>query len=143
MRFVITAGADPRADRSGSFHSVTVRPAKMGYAMAEAALEAGHDVTLISGPVNLEPPPRRRTIRRPNQRRDVSTRSIEQIRVCDVLVMCAAVADYKPEKLATQKIKKGDQPLSLQLVPTRDILASLPRRARFSRGRFRGRDYTT
>jgi len=46
---------------------------------------------------------------------------------CDVLVMCAAVADYKPAKISAQKIKKSADTFSLELVPTRDILASLPR----------------
>ena len=45
---------------------------------------------------------------------------------CDVLVMCAAVADYKPANISPGKIKKRDDKLSLELTPTRDILASLP-----------------
>jgi phosphopantothenoylcysteine decarboxylase/phosphopantothenate--cysteine ligase len=49
-------------------------------------------------------------------------------RDCDVLVMCAAVADYKPRRVAKQKIKKHDEEISLDLVPTRDILKSLPQR---------------
>ena len=52
-------------------------------------------------------------------------------RDCDVLVMCAAVADYKPAKVSRQKIKKRDQTLSLELIPTRDILASLPQDRQF------------
>ena len=46
---------------------------------------------------------------------------------CDVLVMCAAVADYKPANVSAHKIKKQNQTLSLELIPTRDILASLPK----------------
>src|SRR4029077_14260034 len=49
---------------------------------------------------------------------------------CDVVVMCAAVADYKPAKVSAQKIKKRDEPLTLELAPTRDILASLPKQDR-------------
>ena len=49
---------------------------------------------------------------------------------CDILVMCAAVADYKPARASAQKIKKSNQPFSLDLVPTRDILASLPKQNR-------------
>ena len=48
---------------------------------------------------------------------------------CDVLVMCAAVADYKPAKVSAQKIKKNET-FSLELIPTRDILASLPKQDR-------------
>src|SRR5205807_5177393 len=52
---------------------------------------------------------------------------MEQTRNCDILVMCAAVADYKPAKVSQTKIKKRDADLSLDLKATRDILASLPR----------------
>ncbi len=101
----------------------------MGYAITEAALAAGHDVTLISGPVNLDPP------------RDAQFVSIltsdemykavhRYARACDVLVMCAAVADYKSAKVSATKIKKRNATLSLELVPSRDILASLPKRDR-------------
>jgi phosphopantothenoylcysteine decarboxylase / phosphopantothenate---cysteine ligase len=54
----------------------------------------------------------------------------ERVRECDVLVMCAAVADYKPKQVSKNKIKKRDANLSLELVPTRDILASLPKQDR-------------
>lgn len=49
---------------------------------------------------------------------------------CDALVMCAAVADYKSANVSEQKLKKSDAPISLSLVPTRDILASLPKQGR-------------
>jgi len=52
------------------------------------------------------------------------------LRGCDVLVMCAAVADYKPAKVAAQKIKKRNKTLWLELTPTRDILTSLPKQDR-------------
>ena len=58
---------------------------------------------------------------------DAVQRSADQ---CDVCVMCAAVADYKPATVATQKIKKRDAALSLELMPTRDILASLGKQDR-------------
>ena len=101
----------------------------MGFAIAEAALAAGHEVTLISGPVNLVPPrgAHFRSILTGDEMHDAVHR---QLRGCDVLVMCAAVADYKPAKVAAQKIKKRDETLSLELTPTRDILASLPKQDR-------------
>jgi phosphopantothenoylcysteine decarboxylase/phosphopantothenate--cysteine ligase len=129
VRFVITAG--PTQEPIDPVRFISNRSSgRMGYALAEAALEAGHDVTLISGRVNLEPPSGAKLVAVLTSN-DMFDAVHEQTRVCDALVMCAAVADYKPEKLATQKIKKGDQPLSLQLVPTRDILASLPRERNF------------
>jgi phosphopantothenoylcysteine decarboxylase / phosphopantothenate---cysteine ligase len=99
----------------------------MGYAIAEAALAEGHDVTLISGPVNLETPSDAKLI-------SVST-SDEMFEAvhrhadkCDICVLCAAVADYKPANISSTKIKKRGTKFSLKLVPTRDILDSLGRK---------------
>lgn len=96
----------------------------MGYAIAEAALAAGHNVTLISGPVNLEAPENTKLI-------SVST-SDEMFEAvhrhaheCDICVLCAAVADYKPANVSSTKIKKRGETFLLELVPTRDILDSL------------------
>lgn len=101
----------------------------MGYAIAGAAIEAGHEVVLISGPVNLDPPNGARVV--PVVASDGMLDAVHQkARNCDVLVMCAAVADYKPAHISKTKIKKSDANLSLDLVPTRDILASLPKQDR-------------
>jgi phosphopantothenoylcysteine decarboxylase/phosphopantothenate--cysteine ligase len=96
----------------------------MGYAIAEAALAAGHEVTLISGPVNLDPPPDAQfvSILTSDEMYGVVHR---HARECDVLVMCAAVADYKPREVSATKIKKRNEHIALDLIPTRDILASL------------------
>src|SRR6266581_2727584 len=101
----------------------------MGYAIAEAALQAGHDVTLISGPVNLDPPHGGRfiSISTGNEMFEAIDRHVG---ICDVLVMCAAVADYKAKNISPDKIKKRDTNLSLELIPTRDILASLSKQDR-------------
>ena len=99
----------------------------MGYAIAGAALDAGHDVILISGPVNLEPPHNAKFI-------SVSTSdemfdAVDQYAdSSDVSVLCAAVADYKPAQVSAVKIKKSTSQLSLELIPTRDILDSLGQR---------------
>jgi len=96
----------------------------MGYAIAEAAIDAGHDVVLISGPVDLNPPTGAKLISVTTS--DQMFDAVHQhIRHCDVLVMSAAVADYKPATVSKQKIKKRDANLSLGLTPTRDVLASL------------------
>lgn len=125
MRFLVTAG--PTREPLDPIRYISNRSSgKMGYAIAGAALAAGHDVTLISGPVNLDPP---------RGMQFVSILTSDEMyeavhrhaRECDVLVMCAAVADYKPAQVSATKIKKGDEPLSLELIPTRDILASLPK----------------
>ena len=125
MRFLITAG--PTREPIDLVRYISNRSSgKMGYAIAEAALAAGNEVTLISGPVNLDRPRGAHfiSIVTSDEMHDAVHR---HLRDCDVLVMCGAVADYKPAKVSAQKIKKGDEGLSLELVPTRDILASLPK----------------
>jgi phosphopantothenoylcysteine decarboxylase/phosphopantothenate--cysteine ligase len=123
VRFLVTAG--PTREPIDPVRYLSNRSSgKMGYAIAEAAIGADHDVVLISGPVNLEPPPGVKLV-------SVSTSEemfgavAANIRNCDVLVMSAAVADFKPANISKQKIKKRDASLSLDLTPTRDILASL------------------
>jgi phosphopantothenoylcysteine decarboxylase/phosphopantothenate--cysteine ligase len=125
VRFLITAG--PTREPIDPVRYISNRSSgKMGYAIAEAAIEAGHEVVLISGPVDVTRPRGVAVI-------SVST-SDEMLAAvgqhssrCDILVMCAAVADYKPAKVSKNKIKKRSENISLELVPTRDILASLPK----------------
>ena len=99
---------------------------KMGFALAEACAEQGADVTLIAGPVSLK------TVHPNIHRIDVeSAEEMYQAAVAafpdaDAGILCAAVADYRPEIQATEKIKresKGD--MTLHLVPNKDIAASL------------------
>jgi phosphopantothenoylcysteine decarboxylase/phosphopantothenate--cysteine ligase len=124
VRFLITAG--PTREPIDPVRYISNRSSgKMGYAIAEAALAAGHDVTLISGPVNLDPPPGAQfaSILTSDEMYCAVHR---HARECDVLVMCAAVADYKTPKVSATKIKKRNEHFALDLIPTRDILASLP-----------------
>ena len=123
MKFLITAG--PTREPIDPVRYLSNRSSgKMGYAMAEAALVAGHEVTLISGPVSLLALPLAQTISvvTSDQMHDAVH---QHLAGCDVLVMCAAVADYKPAKASPSKIKKGAAGLILELVPTRDILSSI------------------
>jgi phosphopantothenoylcysteine decarboxylase/phosphopantothenate--cysteine ligase len=128
VRFVVTAG--PTREPIDPVRYLSNRSSgKMGYAIAEAALQAGHDVVLISGPVNLDPPRTAKFI--PILTSDEMDEAVHRhLPDCDVLVMCAAVADYKPANVSAHKIKKRNETLSLELVPTRDILASLPKQNR-------------
>jgi len=82
------------------------------------------DVKLISGPVCLRAPENARVVSI-NSNDEMYEAVRDAVRDCDVLVMCAAVSDYKPAKYSEQKLKKKSAALSLDLVPTRDILASL------------------
>jgi phosphopantothenoylcysteine decarboxylase / phosphopantothenate---cysteine ligase len=99
----------------------------MGYAIAEAALEAGHETILISGPVSLAPPLDAKFIRvsSSDEMFDAIQRHASDSDVC---VLCAAVADYKPARVSPLKIKKCTEKFSLELIRTRDILDSLSHR---------------
>jgi phosphopantothenoylcysteine decarboxylase/phosphopantothenate--cysteine ligase len=123
VRFLITAG--PTREPIDPVRYISNRSSgKMGYAIA-----AGHKVMLISGPVCLPAPRAARFI--PVSTSDEMLQAVHRhLPACDVLIMCAAVADYKPAKVSRQKIKKRHDSLSLHLVPARDILASLPQRHR-------------
>jgi phosphopantothenoylcysteine decarboxylase/phosphopantothenate--cysteine ligase len=128
VRYLITAG--PTREPIDPVRYLSNRSSgKMAYAVAEAAMTAKHEVTIISGPVSLTPPPGARVTRvmTSDQMYDAVH---EQLAGCDVLVMCAAVADYKPGKASPFKIKKGAAALILELVPTRDILSSLAEKER-------------
>ena len=125
MRFLITAG--PTREAIDPVRYISNRSSgKMGYAIAEAALQAGHEVILISGPVKLDPPRDTKfvLVSTSDEMFDAVHRDADS---CDVCVLCAAVADHKPSKVSPVKIKKRAGNLSLELVPTRDILDSLGR----------------
>jgi phosphopantothenoylcysteine decarboxylase/phosphopantothenate--cysteine ligase len=97
---------------------------RMGKALAEAALARGHEVVLVSGPVDVVYPPQARV------RRVVSTEEMlaacqEEFPHCDGLIGVAAPCDYRPVKVAPSKIAKTGQPLVLHLVETDDIVATL------------------
>ncbi|HVF71149.1 MAG TPA: phosphopantothenoylcysteine decarboxylase [Chthoniobacterales bacterium] len=129
MRFVVTAG--PTREALDPVRFISNRSSgKMGYAIAEAALTQNHEVTLISGPAAIAPPPGARFISilsADDLFSAVKSAALES----DVLVMCAAVSDYKPASVSRRKMKKQPGAFSLKLLPTRDILASLPKRRRY------------
>ncbi|MEP7077784.1 MAG: phosphopantothenoylcysteine decarboxylase [Chthoniobacterales bacterium] len=123
MKFVVTAG--PTQEAIDPVRYLSNRSSgKMGYAIAEAALEASHDVTLITGPVHI-PPPERATLIRIVSADDLFDAVHTAVRECDVIVMCAAVADYRPVRVSAVKLKKTTHDFSLALTPTRDVLASI------------------
>jgi phosphopantothenoylcysteine decarboxylase / phosphopantothenate---cysteine ligase len=128
VRFVVTAG--PTREAIDPVRFISNRSSgKMGYAIAEAALAAGHKVKLISGPASVAPPDGAHfiSITKSDELHDEVHRALAD---CDVLVMCAAVSDYKPAACERQKMKKRKTPFALKLIPTRDILASLPKKNR-------------
>ncbi len=99
---------------------------KMGYAIAEAAIERGAFVTLVSGPVAIEPPIKADTVN-VTSASEMADRMFSLSENADIIIMAAAVADYTPESYSAQKIKKGDD-LKLSLKRTTDILKELGER---------------
>jgi phosphopantothenoylcysteine decarboxylase/phosphopantothenate--cysteine ligase len=125
VTFLITAG--PTREAIDPVRYISNRSSgKMGYAIAEAALDVGHDVILISGPVNLAPPRNAKfiSVLTSDEMFEAVHRQAEKSDVC---VLCAAVADYRPVQFSPLKIKKRNAEFSLELIPTRDILESLGR----------------
>jgi phosphopantothenoylcysteine decarboxylase / phosphopantothenate---cysteine ligase len=122
---VVTAG--PTREDLDPVRFLTNRSSgKMGYALAEAAARRGAHVVLVSGPTDLAIP----------ESVDwVPVRSTEEMRVAvrerasdvNIVIMAAAVADYRPAAAQSQKLKRGDAGLTLELEPTPDILAELGR----------------
>ncbi|MCF7956368.1 MAG: phosphopantothenoylcysteine decarboxylase [Phycisphaerae bacterium] len=120
MNILITAGGTREYIDPVRFIS-NASTGKMGYALARAAIKAGHNVTLITAPTTLRRPAAAKVI-------EVET-SAEMFKAVkkhflksDCLIMSAAVSDYKPEKTSTVKIKKSDTELTIKLKPTQDIL---------------------
>jgi phosphopantothenoylcysteine decarboxylase / phosphopantothenate---cysteine ligase len=101
---------------------------KMGFALAQAAAEAGATVTLVSGPTALATPA---NVARVNVQSaaDMASAVTALVGACDVFLAVAAVADYTPADPSDRKRKKDGQPLTLTLQPTVDILATVASRA--------------
>ncbi|MBT7719908.1 MAG: bifunctional phosphopantothenoylcysteine decarboxylase/phosphopantothenate--cysteine ligase CoaBC [Halieaceae bacterium] len=94
---------------------------KMGYALAQAAVDAGAVTTLVSGPVSLDPPEHAKC-HRVESAQEMLESCLDLVADCDIFIACAAVADYRPAQIEGQKIKKGAEEISLQLVKNPDIV---------------------
>ncbi|MGB8327549.1 MAG: bifunctional phosphopantothenoylcysteine decarboxylase/phosphopantothenate--cysteine ligase CoaBC, partial [Steroidobacteraceae bacterium] len=128
LRVVVTAG--PTREHIDPVRFISNRSSgKMGFAMAQAAAEAGAEVVLISGPVALATPPgvRRVDCQSAADMLEAVTREVDG---AQVFIGTAAVADYRPATPASQKIKKRAAALDLDLERTRDILAAVAARPR-------------
>lgn len=123
VKIVITAGPTREAIdpvRYISNHS----SGKMGFALAQAAMDAGASVTLITGPVSLQTPERVTRIDI-NSAAEMHQAVIETLPVCDIFIGSAAVADYRPTSIADQKIKKSTETMTIELVRNPDIIADV------------------
>jgi phosphopantothenoylcysteine decarboxylase/phosphopantothenate--cysteine ligase len=98
---------------------------KMGFALAEALYEKGADVTIVTGPVQTKTKYNGISIITVNTAEEMYNACLQLHTAMDIEVMAAAVADYKPAETAPEKIKKDSSDLVLQLIKTKDILATL------------------
>ena len=124
-KILISAG--PTLEAIDPIRHLTNRSSgKMGYALAEEAAMRGAQVTLVSGPTML---PELNRVSRINVKtaEQMATEVKSKFDNHDVVIMAAAVADYRPAKQSLQKIKKSNKSLTIEFEPTEDILATLGR----------------
>lgn len=120
LQVLVTAG--PTREAVDPVRFITNRSSgKMGYAIAEAALQRGARVTLVTGPVNIAAPAGAQVVP-VQQTEDLLEAMLSLCPDQDIVIQAAAPADYKPAQAAAQKLKKtGDGHLTLELVPTPDV----------------------
>lgn len=122
-RVLVTAG--PTCEDLDPVRFLTNRSSgKMGYAIAAAAAAAGMDVTLVTGPTAM-PVPVGCTPVHVRSAAEMAAAVREHLPHADGLIMTAAVADYRPETVCPTKIAKSDEPMSLRLQRTEDILGTI------------------
>ncbi len=128
LRVVVSAG--PTREKIDPVRYISNRSSgKMGYAVAEAARARGASVTLVSGPVDLAAPEGVSMVR-VESATEMKAAMEAALEEADVIVMAAAVADYRVETPAEDKIKKNREEMQISLVRNDDILAGLGRRKR-------------
>ena len=123
LRIMVSAG--PTREAIDPVRFVSNRSSgKMGFAMARAAADAGAEVTLIAGPVNLPTPPR-------IERVDVETtqqmcdEALARMGEMDIYIGAAAISDYRPKQISVQKIKKTADTFVLEMLKCPDLLAAV------------------
>jgi phosphopantothenoylcysteine decarboxylase/phosphopantothenate--cysteine ligase len=127
-RLLLTAG--PTFEALDPVRGLTnTSSGKMGFALAQAAAEAGAQVTMVAGPTSLATPTGVTRID-VKSAADMAGAVMARVEACDVFVAVAAVADYAPKVTSERKLKKRDQPMTIELVPTIDILAAVAGRSR-------------
>lgn len=126
LKVLVTAG--PTVEKIDPVRYITNHSSgKMGYAVAEIASKRGADVTLISGPVHIEPPAFVKIVNIQSAD-DMYNAVMDNLSDCDILVKAAAVADYTVPNASDEKIKKKNDDLSLALSKTKDILKAVGER---------------
>lgn len=101
---------------------------KMGYSLAQAAVDMGAEVTLISGPTNLKIPNGLRNFISVESALEMYEKVDEYFKNTDIFIACAAVADYRPKEYKKEKIKKSDSDFVIELVRNPDILLEMSKK---------------
>ena len=128
MHILVSAG--PTREKIDAVRFISNRSSgRMGYAIAEAAARAGHEVTLVSGPVTL-PRPDGVELVMVESASEMAAAIHDRAPLAEVIIMAAAVADYRPADPVEHKLKKQPGDLVLRLERTEDILESLGRNKR-------------
>jgi len=126
-RVLLTAG--PTFEAIDPVRGITnTSSGKMGFALAQAAAEAGATVTLVAGPTTLPTPANVERID-VQSAADMAKSVLDRVASCDVFIAVAAVADYTPDNVSATKIKKSGSPMTITLKPTVDILATVAARS--------------
>lgn len=123
MRILITAGPTREYIDDVRFLS-NASSGRMGYSLVTAAIAAGHQVDLVTGPVEIAPPDGCK-VYRIETTDELRQRCLELFPSCDGVIATAAVCDYRPQTRISGKITKTGQPMVLELVETSDVLAEL------------------
>jgi len=125
LRWLVTAG--PTCEDIDPVRFISNRSSgTMGYSVARAALARGDEVTLVTGPVGIEPPDGCELVR-VRSAEEMFEAVVGRFDAVDIVIMAAAVADYRPKGCARAKIRKDDRDLVIELTRTRDVLTELGR----------------
>ena len=124
MKILITAG--PTYERIDPVRFIgNYSSGKMGYAIADACADAGHEVTLVSGPVQIKPVNPNVMVVKVESAAQMLDAVMKYFSAADGAVLCAAVADFTPVYVADKKIKREGDNLVIELKPTADIAATV------------------
>ena len=122
-RFLVTAG--PTREALDPVRYLSNRSSgKMGYAICDALITAGHEVVLVSGPTALESPANADVLQ-VGSAQEMHEACARQWQDCDALFAVAAVSDYRPSATQSQKIKRVNDALSIEMVANLDIVKAL------------------
>ena len=123
MRILITAGPT-REYLDDVRYLSNASSGRMGHALVEAAVAAGHEVVLVSGPVDL-PRPQGCEVHQIETTQEMRDVCVSVFPDCDGVIAAAAVCDYKPRNRVVGKIAKTGNPISIEMIETDDVLAQL------------------